>query len=191
VRFSAQKTRKLNPQPHLVTRTKGLAGKLENTEEEDLSLNQEENNIQDATVEKNENMKETRSSPPPAIPTKNRFEVLQPQETSLSQRQDHQTINYNKRTKNTKYDRGKHKKKRTKKCETKQASRLRPWWEHIRDKTKDIRINILPVPPRKLTISQIKRPTPIDKVTEGSSTTWTAHQPPYRGTNGRPLTCKR
>jgi hypothetical protein len=111
VRLSAQKTRKLNPQPNLVTKTKGLAGKLENTEEEDLSLNQEENNIQDATVEKNENMKETRSSPPPAIPTKNRFKVLQPQETSLSQRQDHQTINYNKRTKNTKYDRGKHKKK--------------------------------------------------------------------------------
>jgi hypothetical protein len=87
----------------VVTRNKGLSGNLENIEEEVLSLNQEENNTQDATVEKNKNMKKTRSFPPPAILTKNRFEVLQPQETSLSQRQDHShtqdhrtTINHNK-----------------------------------------------------------------------------------------------
>jgi hypothetical protein len=38
---------------------------------------------------------------------------------------------------------------------------------------------------------QIKRPIPIDKVTEGTSTTWSVHQPPYRGANGRPLTSRR
>jgi hypothetical protein len=37
---------------------------------------------------------------------------------------------------------------------------------------------------------EFKRPTPIDKVTEGSSTKWTAHQPLYGGTSGRPLTAK-
>jgi hypothetical protein len=64
-----------------VTRNKGLSGNLKNTEEEVLTLNQEENNTQDTPLtKKNENMKKTRISPPPAIPTKNRFEVLQAQD---------------------------------------------------------------------------------------------------------------
>jgi hypothetical protein len=58
---------------------------------------------------------------------------------------------------------------------------------HTREKTKDIRLNT-PPPPNTTEeadntsrttypTGQFKRRTPIDKVTEGSSTKWTAHQP--------------
>ena len=70
---------------------------------------------------------------------------------------------------------------------------------HIRNKTKDIRINTPPRPTEEAdntsktiySTGQIKKPTSIDKVTEGTSTSWSAHQPPYRGASGCSLTCKR
>jgi hypothetical protein len=176
IRLSAYKTRKLNPQPNLEIRNKGLSGNLENTEEEVLSLNQEENNTQDAAVEKNEDMNKTRSSPPPAIPTKNRFKVLQPQETSLSQRQDHpQSITTNEpRIQHTTVEiiRKKNEKMRNK-ASTKTTSLVGT--SHIRDKTNDTRINIPPSPHRgsrrylknNLLNRSNKKTNPIDKATEG------------------------
>jgi hypothetical protein len=142
-------------------RNKGLSGNLKNTEEV-LSLNQEENNTQDATDEKNANMKKTRSSPPPAIPTKKRFEVLQPQETNLSQRQDHpQSIATNKpRIQNTIVEIIRKKNEEMRNKARKKTTSL-VGTSHIRDKTNDTRIISPTATPRKPTIPQEQPTQPV------------------------------
>jgi hypothetical protein len=184
-----------------LTRIKGLAGNLENTEEGDLSLNQKENNTQDATGEKNEKIKKKNKKLSPTrnsnkkqiwstITTGNQFIT-----TAGSP-----TINYNERTKNTKYDSGKHKKKERRNAkQIKQADYI-PGGNITHPRRNKGHTDKHPSHPAEeanntsrttYSTGQIKRPTLIDKVTEGTSTSWTAHQLPYRGTSGRPLTCKK
>jgi hypothetical protein len=185
-----------------VTRTKGLAGNLENTEE-DLSLNQEEN-TQGATVEKNENMKKNEKLSPIS-----NFNKKQTWSTITTGNQfittaGSPTINYTKRTRNIKYDLGKHKKKERKNAkQNKQADHV-PGENTTHPRQNKGHTDKHPPSPTEeaddtsrttYSTGQIKRPTPIDKVTEGTSTSWTAHQPPYTGASGpsgaSPLTCKR
>ena len=84
IRTAAQKTRKLNPPPNLVTRNK-INSKQEN-------LKGEESDSQEEHDEKNENMKQKRSPQPQpmAITLKNRFEALQAQDPCTPQ--PHETI---------------------------------------------------------------------------------------------------
>ena len=80
IRPAAQKTRKLNPPPNLVSRNK--------KEIRQENLKEEESDSQEERYEKNENMKQKRSPQPMAIPIKNRFEALQAQDPCASQPQE-------------------------------------------------------------------------------------------------------
>ena len=79
IKPAAQKTRKLNPPPNLVSRNK------KNTNQENLK--EEESDSQEDRDERNENMKQKRSPQPQpmAIPLKNRFEALQAQDPRIPQ----------------------------------------------------------------------------------------------------------
>ncbi|XP_033305510.1 serine/arginine repetitive matrix protein 1-like [Bombus bifarius] len=68
--LSAQKSRKLNPQPNLVARAKSLANTPRNTAIDHHPSQEEKAN-------ETKNMKPTRATSPPAIVTKNRFSILQ------------------------------------------------------------------------------------------------------------------
>ena len=102
-------------------------------------------------------MKQARSSPPTAIPTKNRFEVLQAQESCFSQLQGHpKSISTKKsETQNTIVESIK---KRMKYYETKQTGRLRPWLQHQKSETEARMYGQTspppPVTPRKPATSQ-------------------------------------
>lgn len=140
-----QKTRKLNPPPNLTIRNKKSHCSQEN-------INQEKSNTQDVSDKKNEIMKQTRSSPSSIIQTKNRFEVLQEQEASLTQLQNHlqptptkksivqKSILENIRKKNEEL-RNKARRHTTSLVGT----------AHDQNKTKDIRINSQSPPPLRLT----------------------------------------
>ena len=92
-------------------------------------------------------MKQARSSPPTAIPTKNRFEVLQAQESCFSQLQGHpKSISTKKsETQNTIVESIK---KRMKYYETKQTGRLRPWLQHQKSETEARMYGQTSPPPR-------------------------------------------
>ena len=80
IRPAAQKTRKLNPPPNLISRNK--------KEIRQENLKEKESDSQEECHEKNENMKQKRSPQPMAIPIKNRFEALQAQDPCAPQSQE-------------------------------------------------------------------------------------------------------
>jgi hypothetical protein len=99
VKLSAQKTRKLNPQPNLVTRTKESEGNQENADEVKLPT-------QDEKTGKSETMKLTKTASLSSIPIKNKFDVL-PRFQQITT-----TTGTIKSVHNAKFDRGSNKKKK-------------------------------------------------------------------------------
>jgi hypothetical protein len=151
-------------------------------------------------LEKNKIMSQAKSSPLAKIPTKNRFDVLQSQESCLSQLQEPpQAIPAKKpTTQNTILECIKKKNEELRNKASKHTRSL-VGTSHDRDKTKEVRRNI--PPPHTIqkagnttcanyAIGQDKRPTPSDNDAEGTGTSWIAHQTPRRGARNCPLNCK-
>jgi hypothetical protein len=130
------------------------------------SINLEDNITQDLSIEKNKNMKQSGSSPQAAIPTKKRFEVLQPRETSLPQSQKHpQTTSTQKPASPNSIMEYIQNKNANLRCRTNKHTTSQVVISHDKEETTNVRRGTPPASPSKQTTPRT-RPPQTDKPKE-------------------------